>query len=936
MAFELSYAGVFFPLDTPDVMEIIESRISLRDLKEIVPIQDQPVFPNFKLAGAAIPNFLTRPDPRIGTFFYPSGASRWAEFHGFATTTQVAAMKKAALTNLATPQTFKIRSDNPVGDPLAQQGVSTAMYLLPPRPLVVFSGQLEGLWLITLVDERYYWQFRDAGKQQISAASSTWANLFTSLATALGITLDTGAINSVYGIPAEDSPLFSNFENAAVLLDAAAWNVGKLVVRNFDGTYNLRTPAESTDVAQQNRAGVSFVLAGGDIFQEEGNAEAPSQNAILPATVTVTFPRFVINGKFVDNRDSRDHSTPSYGDVYSKIVSLADAGHAIYSGHSGTKTIHDSARAYYNAASDPSPANQADLDALALQLAKDYYDAQLSGIDQVFPGIRAWEPEGVDDLIWTYRGAATWTRIQRMPWNYGVSELQHDLSTIGGGVGPGSNPGNLSVRELDGSPTVLNVSTLTLDQTDGFVVSTPAAGEARIDLASAAIAQRGIVSLTAQTVGAGNKTFGDSVAVLTSFFVGSNFGAGGVGVEALFVLDATFNVIARQAISIGVQTSVASFTPGARIGFNSGLNQKATIADGSDWGFLCQARDGNGGDITAGYRTSGGTAVLGIFKVATGAGFGLTADGITQTSAYPSSITVTGGIITAMTAGSAPGTGTVTSVALTMPSIFSVAGSPITTSGTFTVTFATETANTVFAGPASGGAATPTFRALVAADIPNISAAKITSGTLLAVRGGTGTVAYTAGDILYADSTTTLTVAPAGTTGQVFTQGPSAIPVWNSFEQSLSTKKGCSLWRTTNKSIADSTTTAIDFDAESGTQLFDAGNLHAASGTKITVPTGFDGMWVFHASVLWQADASPSGQRSTYIVVDSGGTVTFVASELVNADVNNQEAQSVSCVLNLVAGDFVECQVFQNSGGPLNVEKQDRYSPVFSCAYLGK
>lgn len=64
------------------------------------------------------------------------------------------------------------------------------------------------------------------------------------------------------------------------------------------------------------------------------------------------------------------------------------------------------------------------------------------------------------------------------------------------------------------------------------------------------------------------------------------------------------------------------------------------------------------------------------------------------------------------------GTGTVTSVALTMPGIFSVAGSPITTAGTFDVTLATQTANTIFAGPTTGSAAAPTFRAMVAADIP--------------------------------------------------------------------------------------------------------------------------------------------------------------------------------------------------------------------------
>lgn len=70
------------------------------------------------------------------------------------------------------------------------------------------------------------------------------------------------------------------------------------------------------------------------------------------------------------------------------------------------------------------------------------------------------------------------------------------------------------------------------------------------------------------------------------------------------------------------------------------------------------------------------------------------------------------------------GTGSVTSVAhtLTVPGIFtsSVVGSPITASGTLadTITLATQTANTVFAGASSGGAAQPSFRALVAADIP--------------------------------------------------------------------------------------------------------------------------------------------------------------------------------------------------------------------------
>lgn len=67
------------------------------------------------------------------------------------------------------------------------------------------------------------------------------------------------------------------------------------------------------------------------------------------------------------------------------------------------------------------------------------------------------------------------------------------------------------------------------------------------------------------------------------------------------------------------------------------------------------------------------------------------------------------------------GGGTVTSVAMTAPAFLSVAGSPVTTSGTLAVTLATQTANQVFAGPTSGGAAAPTFRALVTADMPTPS-----------------------------------------------------------------------------------------------------------------------------------------------------------------------------------------------------------------------
>ncbi len=68
------------------------------------------------------------------------------------------------------------------------------------------------------------------------------------------------------------------------------------------------------------------------------------------------------------------------------------------------------------------------------------------------------------------------------------------------------------------------------------------------------------------------------------------------------------------------------------------------------------------------------------------------------------------------------GTGTVTSIGLSLPSIFTVVGSPVTAAGTLTGTLNTQSANLVFAGPSSGAAAAPAFRALVGADLPVPSA----------------------------------------------------------------------------------------------------------------------------------------------------------------------------------------------------------------------
>lgn len=116
----------------------------------------------------------------------------------------------------------------------------------------------------------------------------------------------------------------------------------------------------------------------------------------------------------------------------------------------------------------------------------------------------------------------------------------------------------------------------------------------------------------------------------------------------------------------------------------------------------------------------------------------------------------------------APATnGTVTSVALSTPGVlYTVSGSPVTTSGTLTLNLVSQSANTIFAGPTTGAAAAPTFRTLVSADVPTLNqnttgtAANITAttnSTLITLSSlslsGSQVNGFTQGSIIFAGST---------------------------------------------------------------------------------------------------------------------------------------------------------------------------------------
>lgn len=478
MAFEflLQFAGIPFLSDEARVFRISTDGKESEDIEQSPPrkyqpksifleeldrilafnwindLQTPPQFGGFNVDMLAASS-RTSQDPRIdevriGDFYYPPTASRYAIFRGLASSSIVAAMKVAAGGGIV-PQPFVMTCNPNSPTPFTQHTITTNMFMLPPRP--ISEGNHEGLYIVTLVDERFW--FGGTPLTLHPTVSSTWTSLIQQAVTALGITLTIPVISSVYGIPELDSQLWMNIESAGYVLDTLAANIGCEVVRNLDGTYKLQSPSTAYPIAQANRGTANTVVrvAGGDMFASGTYLPAGDltlfRQTVVPLSVTVSFPKYVYGNDpiphFLNPRAQGGARTAwaeqSYGDVYTITVPITSGG-LFVSGLTGTstQTIHETAKAYYptelSAVSGNIPDNNSGLTALALQVVKDRYDALvLDGLDEVYDGIYNWVPEGIHDIVWTYSEAKkrVSTRVMRPEWSIWVSELQHNIGISG-------------------------------------------------------------------------------------------------------------------------------------------------------------------------------------------------------------------------------------------------------------------------------------------------------------------------------------------------------------------------------------------------------------------------------------------------------------------------------------------------------------------------
>lgn len=416
----ISLAGVDLCLEDFDgeVSQFLKRYLPLEDLRLFgaspVSFRKSRRFdpPDGRIAfGAEVPNWPEPPALRINSLYWPTGASRWAHGVFLATREQLDQILEATggserVSNepqqlvLADSriQPGEITEDSFLGNSSGATGLSTEMYLLPPRPIsLVDDPEAQTLWLLPLVDVRYFWQFRSTGLIETTFDDTlTWDELIDQVSSRLGVTAIMDEVPEDYAEP-DFTQASRQYDNAATLLDYLTWNVGMRVSRWIDGSLNIQTAQTATDRLAANLIPPWAQIAGG-AFHDEQKA------SIVPAAVEVVFqPQ-------TGNHDDLDFFT-----IQASTFGIEESTPSI------TKTFHCA-----------SIAGEDDNEALANKIAEDFYAWLAKRYDYTFVGIKSWKPTGFDDHVrWTVglrRADGTFdatTRVQCLPYNVGIEDLIH-------------------------------------------------------------------------------------------------------------------------------------------------------------------------------------------------------------------------------------------------------------------------------------------------------------------------------------------------------------------------------------------------------------------------------------------------------------------------------------------------------------------------------
>jgi frataxin-like iron-binding protein CyaY len=185
------------------------------------------------------------------------------------------------------------------------------------------------------------------------------------------------------------------------------------------------------------------------------------------------------------------------------------------------------------------------------------------------------------------------------------------------------------------------------------------------------------------------------------------------------------------------------------------------------------------------------------------------------------------------------------------------------------------------------------------------------------------TLTTTTGDIIYASGANTPARLAIGTSADVLTVS-GGIPAWAA--PAGGSFAGCSLLKSAAQSVSNATWTAISWDLEN----YDTDAFHdnSTNNTRITIPAGKGGKYLI-ASNLY----NPSNSTGSRLIKIQKNGADIALGDWQRANSGHSTSTIFSQVLDLAVADYIEVNLYQDSGGALDVNFS--IESTFTASYLG-
>jgi len=397
--------------------------------------------------GLPVPNYPDPPRPRLNSLYIPTGAGRWAQGLFLCDWSTLLEIDKVVEASDYGEATLEIDD--------GETTLSFTMLALDPRRITE-SGD-NPIFLLPLVDYRWWWQWTDAGNMEPTYPGPPnfddgWGPLIQYLMDLVRIPInvreevrplvfeyfhDAGFPSTFMGDYLSPDPreLTRRYENYAMILDAVAACVGMRVT--FDPAslkLEIRTAGTAGAVLEEQIT----ANASREILRFTGEGQ-PSRN-LVPENVLVAYPKMVLD-PILDGI----FQTPT-GDLFTVTASVDRSQIGTSLTQPGTRQVFfDTCYAMYGVGGGGYPWNLQELIDLANLIGTDYYAWLRNHYEIAYNGLVAWEPNGFDDYVLYEVGIRNqekiegvaeddfvmMTKVRSLPLNFGLREQLHQTSFIG-------------------------------------------------------------------------------------------------------------------------------------------------------------------------------------------------------------------------------------------------------------------------------------------------------------------------------------------------------------------------------------------------------------------------------------------------------------------------------------------------------------------------